>query len=179
MRKQEFGELARQFQLGNELAFTRIIQLVAPSVVNGLQSKFPLHLVEDAFQEATFKFYQQLKSGVIQPDNLSGWMYRVTYNECLNIIRKQKTKENAESNFLSHYQIEASQDPEMLQEMDEKLRKALLLLGEECQKLLKLAYFEELSSREIASKLGYASEFVVNTLKGRCRRRLREIFLEL
>ncbi|MGB3617656.1 MAG: RNA polymerase sigma factor [Catalinimonas sp.] len=59
------------------------------------------------------------------------------------------------------------------QAREEFVRQQLATLDADQQKLLRLFYFERLSLREIAERLGYKNEQVAKTAKARCMKKLR------
>ena len=54
------------------------------------------------------------------------------------------------------------------------LRTSLSKLGEDCRTLIKLFYYENISMRDIAEKMGFRNSRVAITTKSRCWKRLRE-----
>jgi RNA polymerase sigma factor (sigma-70 family) len=61
-------------------------------------------------------------------------------------------------------------------EENAKLHRALDVLGDPCRKLLRLTFFDELKSADIAPLMDYASEEVVRTRRKMCMKRLRELW---
>ena len=51
---------------------------------------------------------------------------------------------------------------------DKRAQEAILSIGKKCQELLQFFYFNNLSMKEIAIKLGFSSEKVAKNQKYRC-----------
>ena len=109
--------------------------------------------VSDILQEAFIKVYRHLND---YDDNLkfSTWMYRITHNQAIDIIRSSQTKP-----FLTQVSLEevanfipTNKDPEseFMQKDDfEKVRRAILDLPVLYREILILRFLEEKSYEEI------------------------------
>jgi len=109
--------------------------------------------VSDILQEAFIKVYRHLND---YDDNLkfSTWMYRITHNQAIDIIRSSQTKP-----FLTQVPLEevanfipTNKDPEsdFMQKDDfEKVRRAILDLPVLYREILILRFLEEKSYEEI------------------------------
>jgi RNA polymerase sigma factor (sigma-70 family) len=61
----------------------------------------------------------------------------------------------------------------------ELVHTALERIGEQCQKLLKLFYWEELSMEEIAVQMGFANADTVKAKKYQCKKALETVLREV
>jgi len=53
---------------------------------------------EDIMQEALFEAYRKLDS-LDDPSALSGWLFRIAHNRCIDFIRKREARQRAETDF--------------------------------------------------------------------------------
>ena len=139
---------------GNTNAFvvlvTRYKDLVYTLALRMLQHK---EEAEEVSQDTFVKVYRSLNK--FKGDSkFSTWVYRVTYNTCLDRIKKNKRKQNTVTidEFTEHqvktldnalYQLELS-------EQQQTIKDCLNMLPSEDAFLLTLYYFEELSLEEIS-----------------------------
>jgi len=112
----------------------------------------------------------QLKEGV----KLSSYLYTLCRNIWISKIRKmQHTNE-----ILEKDELLLVEDPEKLTEEYDRIKilmHNLKKLGEKCQKLLHLYYYDKSSLREISVKLGITEKSAKNN-KYRCMENLRSIY---
>ena len=138
----------------------------------------------DAAQDTFIKVYKNLEK-FKGNSSFSTWVYRITSNVCLDIIRKNKNKKNTVSidkeiefdDSDATFEIEdrnADTEEKILEkERSEALHKALSRLNPEQREILVLREFQNLSYDEIAKVL----DLNVGTVKSRIsrgRERLRE-----
>lgn len=111
---------------------------------------------EEVAQDTFIKVYKNLHKFKGE-SKFSSWLYRITYNTCLDNLRKNK--KNNETYDLDDITInkiktiDNALDELERQEKKEMIKKCLSKLKEEEQVLLTLYYYEELSLQEIASVL--------------------------
>ena len=86
-------------------------------------------------------------------DTFKGWLYVVTKNHCLMVLRKKKKEDstlNSEVDMENHLLLHPNmEETDFLKEVD--LEKALNLLNGEQRKCIELFYLENKSYKEIAS----------------------------
>lgn len=132
----------------------------------------------DTFQEAVIVFYQQVLNGRIT--QLDATIKTYLFGIGKKILLKKGVK-------TSRYQLIATPEEQLIQEMDwsvfereeanhrqRLIQDSLEKLGEPCQKILRLFYFERYRAKEISITLGYSSEEVVRSQKLRCINQLRK-----
>lgn len=131
----------------------------------------------DVFQDGLVAMWVNISTDKYQlKDNvkLSSYLYTLCRNIWISKIRKMKpTLEIAEKDELS-----LSEDPREWTEQYERVQKLmqhLQELGEKCQKLLHLYYYEKSSMKEISTKLGITEKSAKNN-KYRCMENLRSIY---
>jgi RNA polymerase sigma-70 factor (ECF subfamily) len=112
---------------------------------------------EDAVSEIFGKLIDKLKTSF--PENFAGWLYKVTKNHCLEILRKDKTRPWFEP-FVSSAELEALPEPEVadyqLREVAAtELGRALKLLAAGQRTSIELFYLQGLSYKQVAEKTGF------------------------
>jgi len=160
-----------------------------PTVLRQLyQSMFPLvgKMVQeqggtdedarDVFQEATIVLFNKSKS----PEFSIDFQFNTYFSAvCRNIWSNKRTKKS-NSGVTINEEVTLLADGSDLEldfitmERQRVLDKAFLLLGADCQKLLRL-FFEKVSMGEIAEKMGFASEGYARRRKFQCKDRLVEL----
>lgn len=86
---QEF-EWIQSFQAGDQQAFEELIRPHEKKVYNiALKLVKNEHDAYDLAQEALLKVYKALENFEYK-SNFSTWLYRITYNTCLDFLRKEK-----------------------------------------------------------------------------------------
>lgn len=116
---------------------------------------------EDAVQRLFVKFWE--KRFELEIDNVRAYLYRATYNTCLNQVKSNK-------NALRHVpdsevQIHASDDAShgMLgEELQLQIQDAMEVLPEKCRQVFQLSRFEEKSYKEISEELNISVKTVEN-----------------
>ena len=111
--------------------------------------------LKDEFEaeDLTSKIFEELGEKIIRHtiENFKGWLYRLTKNECLMFLRKQKTR------FLHHAQIdslaEAEKEPENKEAQLSLMERSMDALKPEQEKCLRLFYLEDKSYQEVADLL--------------------------
>ena len=109
----------------------------------------------DVLQNVLIKIYQNL-NGFKGDSALYTWMYRITRNETLNFIEKEKRRSGVDIDppileILAGHQVLDSTTSETISDL---LTKAINSLPEKQAIVFQLKYFEELKYSEISKKLG-------------------------
>lgn len=136
--------------------------------LSGLESES----IEDVLQEAFIKVYTNLND--YNPNfNFSSWAYRITHNETINYLKKNKkqfilpleTDDKETKNLIDALESESNiMDETIRKELSEKVRKAINLLPEKYREILVLRYMEELDYREISDILRIPMGTVATTI---------------
>lgn len=136
---------------------------------------------KDVYQEAFVAMWHNIKDDKFSSEDSSsvnGYLYRIAKNKWLDHLRSARYKRT--SSIEKTIKVDA---PEIM-ETDEKNQKIKILLesmekmGERCQTLLKLFYFERKSFREIAEITGM-DEASARNAKYRCQKQLKKITEEI
>ncbi|MDP3352361.1 MAG: sigma-70 family RNA polymerase sigma factor [Flavobacteriaceae bacterium] len=125
----------------------------------------------------TFKSLQKFKG----ESKFSTWIYKITYNTCLDELKKKKKEQNVVSiNEFTEHQVKTMENALAAiedQERKQAIQDCLSLLPSDDSFLLNLFYFEDLSLNDIAQVMGITSNNVKIKLH-RSRKRLASIFKE-
>lgn len=131
----------------------------------------------DIFQEGLVALWTNIHEGkfVLQENaRITTYLYALCRNLWISRLRKRKITQPIESDERIEIPEETGAleaEHERIQELGRKLSK----LGEACQKLLRLFYFEKQSMNEIADLLDLSPKTAKNN-KYRCMQRLRALY---
>ena len=172
------AELIKLAQKGNQESFCSLIEAYEKKIYN-IAYKFMRneHDAQDAAQEAIIKIYTNLHKYLFN-SSFSTWMYRVTANTCMDLLRKRKANvgiENFENLFVSK---EGNPDSESInKELGDNIKKAINLLPEKYIPVIVLKDVNGLKYEEIAEIL----KLTLGTVKSRiarAREKLRDILIK-
>jgi RNA polymerase sigma factor (sigma-70 family) len=135
---------------------------------------------EDLFQEALIVLYRKATEPSFTLTSSAG---TYLYSICRYMWKDELKKRNRT------VALKAEQDMEKLEsdfneavEKENKLKLAediIRSLGEKCRELLRLFYFEMLSMKSIAQKLGFSSEKIAKNQKYKCIERAKNKLADL
>lgn len=123
--------------------------------------------VEDVIQETFIKFYDKAPDN---EDKFKDWLFSVAKNMCMDVLRKEKR----EKEYLMTVPQKTS-DSDKQEDLD--LMNALNSLGPKYGEPIRLFYFGNLSTKEIAKQLNLSEDAVKKRLQ-RGREQLKEILEE-
>lgn len=112
--------------------------------------------------------------------SIRSYLYRSTYNSCLNVIRKKKSRNKYRDFFIHHSDFSKTHDYGSSsypltgiidKEFEEKIYKIIDNLPTRCKKIFLMSRIDNLSHKEIAEKL----EISVNTVKSQIMNALKKI----
>lgn len=171
---------------GDSSAFAAIVDAHEKQVYNlALRTLQNPEDAQDITQEVFLRVYSDL--GSFRGDSrLSVWLYRVTYNLCIDLLRKQKRRptvsltleteegeaemEFPDTRYLPETELER-------RELQSAVREALSRLSEEHRRILLMREFEDLSYTEIARLLGI-QEGTVKSRIARARERVAKYLVK-
>lgn len=131
---------------------------------------------EDAYQDTTIAFYENVMKDRVNQLNCSvkTYLFAIGKNILLSSAKKKKNKTTDIDNVKEVVDEELiAYEKIALTEQQNNILAAIQALGEPCQTILKLYYYDRLSIKKIVKKLDYKSENVVKVQKNRCMKRLR------
>ncbi|MBD3638391.1 MAG: sigma-70 family RNA polymerase sigma factor [Crocinitomicaceae bacterium] len=151
------AELIQLIQENNRQALGEIFQRYSPLVM-GLCLKYMKDV--QAAEDVMMDLFEKLPDKIAKSDisNFKNWLYSVSRNECLMVLRKK----NLETGDLETASLFSSnQDEQQLYDVLQKeekisaLEEAIQLLKEEQKKCIELFFLKKKSYEEITSATGY------------------------
>lgn len=134
-------------------------------------------MAEEIVQNVFFKLWDKREQTMIQ-SSLKAYLYRSVHNESLNYLKHRQVKNIYHTYTMRQQRDQSEWSPETGidgKELDERIRKALNELPEQCRTIFQLSRFEELKYREIAEKL----ELSVKTVENQMSKALQLLRLKL
>ena len=131
----------------------------------------------DVFQDALLVFFKLVATGKFDADKykVHGFIHTVSKNLWINHSKRKAHALNWEKR-----KERDDLDPTVLENLIGEERKSALAvafqsLGEKCVEILTLFFYQKLSLKEIAEKIGNTSEEAVKVKSHRCRKALGDI----
>ena len=138
--------------------------------------------IEDILQEAFIKIYVNLNN--YDPDySFSSWAYRITHNEAVNYLRKNKkvitvpleTEDEESANLIDFLKSEIDVAEEITRkDLIRRIRKTISMLPEKYREVLILRYMEDMGYREISDILRIPMGTVATTIN-RAKEKFKQI----
>lgn len=164
-------ELILSSQKGNLNAFEHLIKqhkdMVYSLCMNIIGNKTT---AEDISQEVFLKVFKKIKSFDFSSD-FKTWLYRITYNKCIDEIRKQKRFRRFKGKLNKKEQEYSYQEDNSSKKV---IMDSLESLNDKDRALLSMFYIQELHLREIEDILDVDSD-VLKVRLHRARKRLQSI----
>lgn len=127
---------------------------------------------EDVAQETMIRLWKHAVSWQPQGYSLKSWLYRITYNLCIDEIRKRKPV--SELKYDGQAVAKEQPDDELyIQQKDEIVKTALNDLPERQRTAINLCVYQALTNQEAADTMGITVE-ALESLLARGRRNLRK-----
>jgi len=178
MSKDETLTVVEQLKKGNE----KTIHKIYVENKNGFSlfaSKYDLSSDDllDVYQDSIIALCENAKKGTI--DNLESSITTYLFSIGKYMIYKKLKIKNKQISIEFDYQL-----PQMMEEEFEEndkeneiqlLQEYFKKLGDQCQKVLRLFYYEEKKLDEIQTELNYTNKDVLKSQKSRCLKQLKEL----
>jgi len=155
--------LSRQSDLYFDMLYTRYIGKVYSKCLSLLKNEAR---AEDAAQEIFTKIFLNL-SKFGQRSKFSTWVYSITYNFCIDLIRKERKKDgifSEEPEMLPEI-VEEVNDKELLEMEIGRLAKVLGQLPIDDKSVLLMKYQDDMSIKDISAILGKSESAIKMKLK--------------
>jgi RNA polymerase sigma factor (sigma-70 family) len=136
---------------------------------------------EDVFQETVVSFIDVVKKGKYRMEaSIKTFLVSMAKNIWLNEIKKRERSGIREKLYESTRDQKEADVSHHIADLEKKrqLRDLVFKLGEPCQKILLLFYYESLSMKEIVDHLPYENEQVVRNKKYKCLQQLTGMIKE-
>lgn len=136
-------------------------------------------MAQDATQEIFTKIYLNLAK-FSERSKFSTWIYSITYNYCIDYIRKKKKEKKLFSSEIEDppEQIEEVEDAELLEMEVSRLKRVLENIPEGDKAILLMKYQEEMSIKEIAAALNKTESAVKMRIK-RAKHKTQNVYKEI
>lgn len=135
--------------------------------------------VIDIYQDSVVVLYENILSGKLTSltSSLKTYLFAIGKYKIFNSLKmKVNTVDLGDYGTII---AESNNDDHLLREESiEKLERAYQQLGNQCQEVIKLFYYENQNIEAIKNRLGYTSKDVVKSQKSRCIKQLKEILLK-
>jgi len=130
----------------------------------------------DLFQEALMVFYKLAVTGKFDATKykVHGFVFTICKNLWINQMKKKATSQNWEKKREKDGWDETILDNIITIERKTALDQLFQTLGDKCIEILTLFFYNKLSLKEIAEKLGDMSEDAVKVKSHRCKKLLAE-----
>jgi RNA polymerase sigma-70 factor (family 1) len=161
-------------RIGNEAVFETVFrQYYAPLCRYARPLLGDDDEAEEVVQTVFLTIWERRESLLITT-SLKAYLYRAVHNRCLNRLNQQSVQAGHRQQAATEIYAEAVNPTEELlaDELNFRLQKAIGRLPEQCRRAFELSRFEELSYKDIASRLGIATKTVENQI-GKALRMLR------
>ena len=178
MRKYSDKDLFDRLKSGETSLLVEIYQRYGAEWISWSKFKYKVanEVAEDVFQESVIVFYSNIKSGklTVLTSSVKTYLFAIAKRKMANAVRDYRF--DYVDLEVEIEGVEMFNDPFVLSDEKQKIAQALAKLGEPCNQLLQLFYFEENSTEAIANKMDYKNEEVVSTQKLRCLKKLRQLW---
>jgi len=174
------NSLIKQIKSGNKAALATVYKQYKKEFLL-YAKRFSLGEEEllDVYQDAVISLYENIVSGKLEKLSSSLKTYLFSIGK-YQIYSRRKAPPSPEA--LTEFELQLHEEGEderlSLEENIGRLQEAYQDLGEKCQEVLRMFYYENLSITEIKVRLGYSSKDVVKSQKSRCLKQLKEIVMK-
>ena len=174
---QEDSQLMLAIARGDQGAFTEIVSRHLNAVIHfawrylGRRAE-----AEDIAQEAFIRIWKNAANWEPKGFSFRSWLYRITYNLCIDELRKRKPVTDVEAEELPYHGDQPDENLYRNQQQQEVAR-ALEALPERQRTAITLCVYQGLSNRDAAQVLEISVE-ALESLLSRARRTLRNKMTE-
>lgn len=133
---------------------------------------------EDFFQEGIVVFIDAVKQDKFRGDSkIKTFLYSVMRNLWLNELKRRKRAMERETLYYEEHPKEEEGIQALIRENEMKKAVASLLeqIGENCQKILILAIYQDKPMKEICEEMGYKNEQVARNTKSKCLKKIENL----
>ena len=150
-----------------------------PSFIKWCGNEYGLVDIEavDFYQDAQMYLYENVKNGKLSQlsSSLKTYLYSIAKNLLRVKFKKMVVMKNHEEKLCEHLVfLQRREDLTLEKERQVGLMaKVLKEMKEPCKSLILLFYYEELSFKKIANRMGYKNDVVAKNQKKRCLAAMR------
>lgn len=136
---------------------------------------------KDIFQTGVILLYEKIKSDAYnKQSSIKTFFYSICRNQWLKKLKQRKVLERITFNqpYSDTPETDDNYDDSLqLSDLQDVLLKQFVKLDENCQKILSLFYYDNLSMTTIAERIGYTSADNAKTQKYRCIQKLQGLMI--
>ena len=173
------------------------LYIILKPILLSVVKKFKHINADDLLQDGVFTFYNNLvienkitlnnENEIINRDlrvtKITSYMYSVFFNICMELSRKSTWIQDIDEISPPEEELVEIEDFENEEnQKDIKMRQLisnLSKLGEQCQKILKLFWLENLRHDEIANRMNLSNAQTSKATKSRCQNKLKEFTIHV
>ena len=134
--------------------------------------------VDDIFHDGLIAFYKLAKQDKLNKDlNIEAYVFTICRNMWAKKLMKAPGELELDDRFHSIPVEEISVQTIFSKERSDLLDKIISQLGEECNKIIRMYYYQRIRMREIANLLNFSSEQMAKNKKSGCMKKLRAVVL--
>lgn len=167
---EDTGQLMASLKEGHENAFAYVFKEYYGVLLNyASRILHDAEVANDLVQEVFCRLYE--KRGELRGEiDLKPYLYRIVYNDCLNVIKHRNIEQNyVNGELLDFYFSKVIETPEaelalQSEELREAVQVAIQKLPVRCQEIFVLSKIEGLSNKEIAERLGISVKTIENQM---------------
>lgn len=159
-------QLVNLIRKGDIKSFERVFNTYCESLVRYAESMLKnTYEAEDIVQQLFVQFWAKRETFDINI-SLKSYLYKSTYNSCLNKIKQHGVRESYAS---YHLQVNDNFGEDASQQLEAKqaaraIEEAMALLPEQCRLVFKMSKVEHKKYQEIADELGISIKTVENQM---------------
>ncbi|MCC5919806.1 MAG: sigma-70 family RNA polymerase sigma factor [Cyclobacteriaceae bacterium] len=161
-------EIIRKIESGDERAleylYAKHYSMMTRMIIknNGSESD-----AKDVFQDSLIVFWQKvIKKELHLSSKISTYIYSICQNLWLKELDRRKRLDYKEEDGIENEDVLGREEQVKI------IRDAVDSLGETCKNVLGMYYFDGMSMKQIADKLGFANTDTVKTKRYKCKKRL-------
>lgn len=175
----QITDMIAQLRQGDDSALTRIYQEVRPQFISWSAREFDIPESDsvELFQLSMVIFYDNVMSGKLEKltSQVKTYVFAIAKNKARELIRK-KRKEVPLMEAVHDYAMEDEIiAKEQVEQQLNLIRKHINRLGEKCQNILRLFYYQKLDMPSIARLLNYNTASTAKNMKYKCLMQLRNM----
>jgi len=148
--------------------------------ISTVQSKLhlPQEQIQDAYADALVKLLRHLQNGQFRGDSkISSYFYRIFYNTCVDVSRKNTSNKNMPTQELFEYDARETDLRHLIDVKDEaqRLIKLIESMGDTCKSILIDWGYYGYQMDEIANRNNLSNAESARSMKYKCLKKLKDI----
>jgi RNA polymerase sigma factor (sigma-70 family) len=151
------------FRAGDSKAFEQIYQyLKQPLTLFALNIVRSAADAEDIIGTAFLKLYSQGRKKLDSPEHIQRWLNVVVRNECITLLRQRSMQKKARLFYAYRDGLQEENTREDIDQLLDQVIGGLQTLSRQRSTVLRLCFFEQKTTREIAAILRINGQTVLN-----------------